>query len=213
MRMADAELLRNIMIETERLILRHWHETDAAALFKYAGNPDVGPVAGWEPHTSVEYSREIIRTVFSAPEVYAVVLKDVGEPVGSCGIMFPASVHSAEMNRGEAEIGYWIGKPFWGRGLIPEAVCALLSRCFDGLGLDTVWCGYYEGNFKSKRVIEKCGFRFHHTNRDVVSPLGDIRTEHFYIMDKDDYRMHINCRNTKSHNRERTQSEIKRILS
>lgn len=63
------------MIETERLLLRPWRETDAEALFRYAGDPDVGPVAGWTPHTSVEYSLEIIRTVFAAPEVYAVVLK------------------------------------------------------------------------------------------------------------------------------------------
>lgn len=174
-------------IETERLFLRPWRETDAAALFKYAGDPDVGPVAGWPPHTSVEESLEIIRTVFAAPETYAVVPKEAGEPVGCCGIMRSDGLHTADMKRGEAEIGYWIGKPYWGRGLIPEAVGALLSRAFDELALDAVWCGYYEGNTKSKRVVEKCGFRFHHTNRDIVSPLRDRRTEHFYIMTKADY--------------------------
>ena len=92
-------------IETERLILRPWRESDAAALFKYAGDPDVGPIAGWPPHKSVEDSLEVIRTVFAAPEVYAVVLKDTGEPVGSCGIMFSDGLHSADMQRGEAEIG------------------------------------------------------------------------------------------------------------
>lgn len=55
-------------IETERLILRPWLETDAGALFRYASDPDIGPIAGWEPHTSVENSLEIIRTVFAAPE-------------------------------------------------------------------------------------------------------------------------------------------------
>ena len=175
------------MIETERIILRPWSETDAEALFKYASDPDIGPVAGWPPHTSIENSLEIIRTVFATPETYAVVLKDSGEPVGSCGIMFSNSLHSAEMNQGEAEIGYWIGKPYWGQGLIPEAVKALLARCFTELNLDAVWCGYYEGNIKSKRVCEKCGFKFHHTNKDIVSPLGDIRTEHFHRLKKEDY--------------------------
>lgn len=80
------------MIETERLILRPWSETDAGALFRYASDPDIGPIAGWPVHTSVENSREIIRTVFAAPEVYAVVLKDTGEPVGSCGIMMADSL-------------------------------------------------------------------------------------------------------------------------
>lgn len=175
------------MIETERLILRPWQESEAAILYGYAKDPDIGPIAGWHPHTSVENSLEIIRTVFSAPETYAVVLKETGEPVGCCGIMFANGLHSAEMKQGEAEIGYWIGKPYWGRGLIPEAVTALLARCFNILGLDAVWCGYYDGNIKSKRVCEKIGFKYHHTNKDTITPLGDGRTEHFYIMTKEDY--------------------------
>lgn len=175
------------MIETERIILRPWRDSDAASLLRYASDPAIGPVAGWEPHTSIEYSLEIIRTIFAAPEIYAVVLKETGEPVGSCGIMFADSLHSTDMKHGEAEIGYWIGKPYWGRGLIPEAVRALLKRCFDELHLDAVWCGYYDGNTKSRRVCEKCGFTYHHTNRDITSPLGDKRTEHFYLMTKDDY--------------------------
>ena len=174
-------------IETKRLVLRPWRETDAANLFKYASDPDVGPPAGWPPHASIEDSLEIIRTVFATPEIYAVVLKDTEEPIGSCGIMFSDSLHSAAMKQGEAEIGYWIGKPYWGQGFIPEAVKALLARCFNDLMLDAVWCGYYEGNTKSKRVCEKSGFRFHHTNHGILSPLGDKRTEHFYIMTKEDY--------------------------
>lgn len=177
----------NNIIETQRLLLRPWRDSDAAALFRYACDLDIGPVAGWAPHRSEEESLKIIQTVFSAPEIYAVVPKDAVEPVGCCGIMFSDGLHTADMRQREAEIGYWIGKPFWGQGLIPEAVMALLTRCFDNLCLDAVWCAYYDGNAKSRRVIEKCGFRFHHTNRDVVSPLGDIRTEHFYLMTKDDY--------------------------
>ena len=174
-------------METDRLILRPWRESDAVSLFRYASDPDIGPIAGWLPHASVDDSLEIIRTIFASPEIYAVVLKNSHEPVGSCGIMFSDSLHSADMKQGEAEIGYWIGKPYWGQGLIPEAVKALLSRCFNELVLDAVWCGYYEGNNKSKRVCEKSGFKFHHTNHNILSPLGDKRTEHFYIMTKEDY--------------------------
>lgn len=177
------------MIETCRLILRPWQEDDAESLFKYARDHEVGPIAGWPPHTSVENSLEIIRTVFDAPETYAVVLKETNEPVGCCGIMFSNSLHSAEMNSGEAEIGYWIGRPYWGQGLIPEAVKALLSRCFNELNLNTVWCGFYDGNLKSKRVCEKCGFKYHHTNSNITSPLDDIRTEHFYTMSKEDFQL------------------------
>lgn len=170
-------------LETKRLILRPWKDSDAASLYEYAKDPAVGPIAGWPPHTSVENSLEIIHTVLSAPETYAVVLKETGKPVGSVGILF--SGHgSAPMTQTEAEIGYWIGVPYWGHGFIPEAVEELLRRCFEDLSCTGVWCGYYDGNVKSKRVQEKCGFVYHHTNEYTQSPMGDIRTEHFTYQTK-----------------------------
>lgn len=176
------------VLTTERLILRPWAEDDAQSLYKYAKHPAIGPIAGWPPHTSIENSREIIRTVFAAPETYAVVLKETEEPVGSIGIMFGDGLHSADMQPNEAEIGYWIGVPYWGRGLTPEAVRRLLRRCFEDLGLKAVWCGYYDGNLQSKRVMEKCGFRFHHTETGKTSPLGDVRTEHFMQLTKQEWK-------------------------
>ena len=101
-------------LTTSRLLLRPWRESDAEALYRYAKDPAIGPVAGWRPHTSIADSLEIIRTVFAAPETYAVVLKATGDPVGSVGIMLGDGLHSAEMQAGKAEIGYWIGKPYWG---------------------------------------------------------------------------------------------------
>lgn len=175
-------------LETARLVLRPWHEEDAAALFKYASDPRIGSVAGWAPHTSEAISLETIRTVFAAPETYAVVLRDTGEPVGSIGLMFSDGTHSASISDGEAEIGYWIGTPYWGQGLIPEAVDRLLERCFDDLGLDAVWCGHYDGNDPSRRVMDKCGFTFHHTETGKLSPLGDLRTEHFLRLTADEWR-------------------------
>ena len=167
------------VLETSRLVLRPWKDEDAKALYKYAKNPDVGPIAGWQPHTSVENSLEIIRNILSVPETYAVVLKETDEPIGSIGIMLSDTAHSADIADGEAEIGYWIGVPYWGQGLIPEAVHRVLRYCFEDLGLHAVWCGYYDGNVRSQRVQEKCGFQFHHTEVGKRSPLGDIRTEHF----------------------------------
>ena len=175
------------LLETLRLWLRPWEEGDAESLYKYAKDPAVGPIAGWPPHTSVENSRGIIRTILSAPETYAVVLKQTGEPVGSIGLMFGDTVHSADIAEGEAEIGYWIGVPFWGRGLIPEAVRRLLRHGFEDLGLRAVWCGYYDGNAQSRRVQEKCGFRYSHTEYGKPSPLGDVRTEHFTRLTRADW--------------------------
>lgn len=174
-------------LETKRLILRPWCDEDAEELYKYAKDPDVGPIAGWPVHTSVENSLEIIQGVLSAPEIYAVVLKETGKPVGSIGIMF-GDGGSAPIKEHEAEIGYWIGKPYWGQRLIPEAVKELQRRCFKDLGCVGVWCGYYDGNMKSKRAQEKCGFKFHHTKTDCPCVLmGDIRTEHFTYMNKESW--------------------------
>ncbi len=65
-----------MQLATERLILRPWAETDAEDLYRYAKDDRVGPIADWPPHSSVDDSAEIIRTVFSAPETYAVCLKE-----------------------------------------------------------------------------------------------------------------------------------------
>ena len=92
------------------------------------------------------------------------------------------------MKEQEAEIGYWIGVPYWGQGLIPEAVRELLRRCFEDLRCAAVWCGYFDGNEKSRRVQEKCGFIYHHTGREKFYALGsDIRTEHFTRLTKEEW--------------------------
>ena len=132
-------------LETERLILRPWKEDDAESLYKYAKNPEVGPIAGWPVHTSVENSREIIKSVLAADETYAVCLREDNVAIGSIGLTPPAQSHTKAADD-EIEIGYWIGVPYWGQGLIPEAVRALQKHAFLDLGCSAMWCGYYDGN-------------------------------------------------------------------
>lgn len=177
-----------MMMETERLILRPWKEEDAWALYKYAQDPEIGPIAGWPVHTSVKDSREIIQSVLSAEETYAVVLKETEEPIGSIGLMI-GDKSNIEIGADEGEIGYWIGKPYWGRGLIPEAVREMIRYGFEELHLKVLWCGSFEGNRKSQRVQEKCGFVFHHMEKDKPCPLmNDIRTEMITCLKKEDWK-------------------------
>lgn len=174
-------------LTTERLLLRTWKETDAESLYEYAKDPEVGPIAGWPVHTSVENSREIIKGVLSAEETYAVCLKEDGKAIGSIGLMI-GTASNLNLPDTEGEIGYWIGVPFWGQGFIPEAVKELLCHGFEDLKLNKIWCGYFEGNIKSKRVQEKCGFIYHHTNKDIDWKLmGDIRTEHVTCMSRENW--------------------------
>lgn len=171
-------------LKTERLILRPWEESDAESLFEYAKDPLIGPIAGWYPHTSVENSREIIKNVLSAEETYAVCLKEDNRAIGSVGLMI-GKASNLNLTENEGEIGYWIGVPFWGRGLIPEATNEIIRHAFVDLNLNTLWCGYFDGNEKSKRVQDKCGFLYHHTNKDILwKPMNDIRTEHITCLEK-----------------------------
>jgi RimJ/RimL family protein N-acetyltransferase len=166
-----------MVIETPRLLLRPWRNEDAPALFRYARDPLVGSSAGWMPHTSVAHSRSIIRDILSRPETYAVVLKSTDEPIGTVSLLSGQDA-SAPLAAGEAELGYWLGVPYWGQGLIPEAVEALLTHCFRDLALAAVWCASRDGNRKSMRVQEKCGFLFHHSAL-LSSPLEGDRLTHF----------------------------------
>jgi len=173
-----------MIIETRRLILRPWQEEDAESLYEYAKDPDVGPPAGWPPHTSAENSRALIRSVLSAPHTYAVCLKN-NIPIGSIGLKLKGHTDMTD-REDECELGYWIGKPFWGQGLIPEAAKELLRYAFDELGMGAVWCGYYDGNEKSHRVQEKLGFVYHHTTHDLeVSLLKERRTGHTSLLTKE----------------------------
>ena len=170
-----------MILETEHLILRPWLEDDAEELYKYASDPDVGPPAGWPPHTSVDNSREIIRNVLSRQETYAVCLKE-GTPIGSIGLHLNGHTDMTERDD-ECELGYWIGKPFWGQGLIPEASRELLRHAFEQLGMRAVWCGYYDGNEKSRKVQTKLGFVYQHKTEGLeVSLMNDFRTGHCNLM-------------------------------
>ena len=168
-------------IETGRLVLRPWREDDAAALYRYASDPDVGPAAGWPPHKDVEDSLHILRTVLMDDHTWAITVTPSDEPVGSIGI-FPGK--QPEEN-GEYEIGYWIGKPFWGKGYVPEAVRALLDLYFS-FGAERIWCAHAEQNRKSRRVIEKCGFRYRFS-APWVSPIGDVRNSLYYAVTAEEF--------------------------
>lgn len=176
-----------MILETERLILRRFDESDAGNVNLYAKDPDVGPIAGWPPHKSVDESREVIRNVFSGSEAYAVCLKSDNKAIGAIELKLNGHTDMTEKDD-ECELGYWLGKPFWGQGIIPEAVREILRHAFEDIGMNKVWCGYYDGNVKSKRVQEKCGFRYQWTTPDVDVPLmNEIRTGHVSCLTKEEW--------------------------
>ncbi len=159
-----------MVLVTRRLILRGWEDSDARSLYEYARDPAVGPIAGWPPHRSVEESLSVIRNVLNGREAYAVCLKTDLKAIGAIELKMRGHTDLTERDD-ECEMGYWLGKPFWGRGIMPEAASEMLRRAFEDLGMTKVWAGYYEGNARSGRVQEKCGFRFRWRSEEVEVPL------------------------------------------
>lgn len=146
------------MIETERLLLRHWKESDAVDLFRYAGEPRVSELAMWPCHTSVAMSLGVIREVFMPNlECYAIVNREGGEAIGCVGLV-PDGYEHFPPQEGERELGYWIGLPFWNRGLTTEAVRAYVRYCGDVLKLRSLMITVNRNNVASQRVAVKCGF-------------------------------------------------------
>ena len=176
-----------MILKTDRLILRPWAETDANSLYEYAKDLDVGPIAGWPPHKSVEESLEVIKNVLQGKECYAICEKDSDVAIGSIELKLKGRTDMTDRDD-ECEMGFWIGKPYWGRGYIPEAAAELLRRGFEDLGMTRIWCGYYDGNEKSKRAQEKIGFTYHHTCNDVpVSLMGEVRVGHTNVMTRESW--------------------------
>ena len=145
------------MMQTSRILLRPWRDDDAETLYKYASNPEVGPRAGWPPHKSVEESLEIIRTIFSEEGMWAVVWKETNEPIGSIGYL-PSSMSNLKIGETECEVGYWIARPYWGKGICTEALRLVIDHCFNKKGFTVLWGDYFPENPASGRVMEKCGF-------------------------------------------------------
>ncbi len=173
-----------MILETERLILRPWKETDAESLYEYAKDPEVGPIAGWPPHKSVEESLSVICNVFQVDECYAICEKEEDKAIGAISLKMGDNTDMTE-REDECELGYWLGKPFWGRGYMPEAAEEILRHGFEELGMTTIWCGYYDGNLKSRTVQYKLGFHYHHTCDEVEVPLmNEVRVGHTNYMTK-----------------------------
>lgn len=153
--------INEFVIETERLILRPFRQSDLQDFYEYASVPGVGEMAGWNHHESIEKSQEILELFIKEDKTFAIVLKENNKVIGSIGVeKYGLEDKLTEFNGYYGrEIGYVLSKDYWGRGIMPEAVSAVIDYLFNNLQLDFLTCGYYDFNSQSKRVQEKCGFK------------------------------------------------------
>lgn len=146
-----------ITMDSDRLRLRPWIESDAEALFKYASDPEVGPRAGWPPHKSIKESREIIRTLFHNDTTWAIEWKETNEAIGAIGYG-PSCECRLPARDNEPIVGYWVGKPYWNRGICTEALRLMMDHIRHTTDISSLISGHFIDNPASGRVMEKCGF-------------------------------------------------------
>lgn len=151
--------ITNTCLQTQRLMLRPFRQTDLEDLYEYASVEGVGEAAGWRHHGSIEESQRVLSMFIDEKNVFAVTLRQSGKVIGSLGIHTSwTDSHDAYKHLKAKEIGYVLSKDYWGRGLMPEAVACAINFCFEKGGLDAVTCCHFSTNAQSRRVIEKSGF-------------------------------------------------------
>lgn len=153
--------LNGKIIKTDRLILRPFKQEDLNDFFEYASVEDVGERAGWPHHKTKDETLIILNQFIKQDKTFAICLKENNKVIGSLGIekYGMEDVLSEFFDYKGREIGFVLSKNYWGQGLIPEAVKAVIDYLFNEKNLDFIMCGYFIFNVQSKKVQVKCGFK------------------------------------------------------
>ena len=163
----NAEInISNVILETDRLILRAWEITDLDDFFEYASVEGVGEKAGWEHHKSKDKSLEILKMFIEEKKVFAIVLKENQKVIGSIGIEELSEELDKDLdNLLGRELGYVLNKDYWNKGIMKEAVSKVVDYCFNTLKLNFLMASYFNHNIASKKVLEKLNFKFY---KDII---------------------------------------------
>lgn len=171
-------------LETERLILRPWSMEDADDMYAYACTAKVGPMAGWKPHESLDESKKILAMFIEEDDSWAIELKETHHVIGSVGLHDTKRAGLIY----DREIGYVISEDYWGRGIVVEAVRAVMAHAFDELQMEELMVAHFCFNKQSKRVIEKLGFEHRkHLAEACVRYDGVVLDDEIYTMTREQY--------------------------
>ena len=174
------------VLYTPRLMLCRITEYFAADMYEYASDPDVTKYLTWSPHSSLKETERYIKILQKkyadgSFNDWGVVLKDSGKFVGTCGY---TSFNYAENT---AEVGYVLAKPYWGQGLMPEAVHEVMRFGFETFGLDGFTAKFMEGNDASGRVMQKCGMTFEGLYRHSMYIKGEFKNIIVYRITREEF--------------------------
>ncbi len=151
-----------INLETKRLIIRGWRDSDLNDLYAYASVEGVGQMAGWLPHINLDHSKTVVFNFVTNKNVFAIEHKSNRKVIGSISIekIYKNLLSDDYKNLSGREVGYVLSKDYWGQGLMAEALKALIDYLFLKMDYDYLMCAHFKSNDQSKRVIEKVGFNF-----------------------------------------------------
>ncbi|MGI6714169.1 MAG: GNAT family N-acetyltransferase [Bacilli bacterium] len=153
--------IRGKIIETKRLILRPFRLEDLDDFHQYASVPGVGEMAGWPHHQNQEETLRVLKNFMEKDRTFAVCFKANNQVIGSLGVerYGKEEVLSEFFPYQGRRLGFVLSKDYWGQGLMPEALTAVIDYLFNQCDFDFLLCGYYLGNAQSRRVQEKVGFK------------------------------------------------------
>lgn len=154
------------MIETERLILRNYRIEDLEDYWEYVQMPNVGPRCGWSAYTDKEKAKERLKIESTKPLQYAIELKDTHKVVGSIELMEPDE--NTKTSGITKEIGCLLHEGYWGKGIMTEAMKAIVKYGMDELNLDEIVAGYYEPNIASGKIQLKAGLKPYKRVEDMI---------------------------------------------
>lgn len=178
-----------LQFESDRLLMRLIEPEDAPAIFEFAKVPEIARDMGWQPHPSVQHTRECILFWRETGWLsFSIVLKETGKVIGTIGIETDALRRALPSVR---SLGYALSPRYWGRGLMTEAVTAATYYAFEVLQLQLLTVDHYPFNAASRRVIEKCGFHYDGTLRHAAAlPDGTVTDLCCYSMTAEEYQNH-----------------------
>ncbi len=173
--------LESPTIETSRLLLRPMELGDAPAMYAYRSDAEVYRYSSSEPPASADAVVESIRrwlenNAEDRPPMWGIIPKETGRVSGLVGFVQLSRAHSAGM------LPYELARELWGRGLVTEAVRAVLNYGFGTMGLNRIGAGCWDGNLASRRVMEKTGMQYEGTQRQSKFAKGAYRDLRHYSM-------------------------------
>lgn len=153
--------ISNVQLETSRTIIRSFRKSDLNDFYEYAKIEGVGETAGWQHHKNIDETKLVLDMFVREKNVFAIVHKESNKVIGSIGLhnSIDKDVFSEYLESKIIEIGFVLSKDYWSYGIMPEVVNSVCEYLFKEKKYDYVVAGYFEGNEKSKRVQEKCGFK------------------------------------------------------